>query len=175
MTITTMYAQAASKAQDIVVGATNAWARTLAKVFGQASTEGRGPYFDPDIRVDWYFDTAVELLEEQRTYVKRVAGSMSSISGAYRDRVMSMSSTLRNQASAASDIMRERSEQAERVARERANAAELEARAAAAEKFVDLTRPELQDELEKRNLPRKGTVEELRGQLIEAELHESSS
>jgi hypothetical protein len=178
MTIQTAYAEAAAKAQNVASGATDLWAREIQKLFSVTPPTGR---LDPTGAVDWYFDTAAKLLEQQREYVKTLAGTMASVQGAVRDQAVAVASTLREQAGSASDIMRSRANDAEQLAEDQAHEADLkaqrearqakrQARAAAAAKFAEMTKPELQDELAARDLPKTGNVDELRDRLIDAEL-----
>jgi hypothetical protein len=178
MTIQTAYTDSAAKAQDVASGATDLWARGIQKLFSVTPPAGR---LDPTGPIDWYFDTAAKVLEQQRDYVKTLAGTMSLVQGAAREQAVSMASILRDQAASASNVMRTRADDAEQLADDEAREAELqarrearqakrEARAAAAEKFADMTKAELQDELAARELPKTGNVDELRDRLIDAEL-----
>jgi hypothetical protein len=178
MTLQTAYIETAAKAQNVASDATDLWARGIQKLFSVTPPTG---YVDPTGSVDWYFDTAAKLLEQQRDYVKTLAGTMSSVQGAVRDQAVSVASTLREQAASASNVMRTRAgdveqlandqaREADRQARREARQAKREARAFAAEQFADMTKTELQDALSARHLPKTGNVDELRDRLVDAEL-----
>ena len=87
------------------------------------------------------------------------------LSGAVREQAESMGGLVREQAGSARDFVHEQAGKAEQAAREQARRAHEEAR----QRYEGLTKAELSDLLDKRNLPKTGTVDELVERLVEAD------
>ena len=155
------------------------------------------PFFDAAARMFEVNRFAERLLEANREYVKAFAGTAAqlqdaarkhadSLTDALRDQVSAVANTaremvdqvtqtVREQADAAEREVREEAKEAERTARQEAREAKKAARDKAAEKYADLTKPELQDELARREIAKTGTVDELRERLIENDLQAAAS
>ena len=155
------------------------------------------PFFDAAQRMLEANRFAERLLEVNREYVKTLVGTAAQIQDAVRKHADSVTDALRDQVGAVANTARETVDQVkqtlqeqveatEREAREEAKAVEKaarqEERAArkatrdkAAEKYSELTKPELQDELARREIPKSGTVDELRDRLIEHDLESAAA
>jgi hypothetical protein len=114
---------------------------------------------DPTTAIDQVFDFWFKTLEAQREVLKQIAGA----SVAAGERV-------RSQAEQLGSVVREQGESVKQAAREQAEAAERAEREQVISKYEDLTKAELQDELAGRELPKTGTVDELRERLIADDL-----
>lgn len=195
MTISTQYADTVSKTQEAFTTATDVWRQGGQELLGQTPTD-RVPSFDPTAVIDPLFDAAARmlevnrfaerLLEANREYVKAFAGTAAQLQDAARKHADSLTDALRDQVGAVADTARETVDQVTQTVREQADAAEREvrkeareakkaARDTAAEKYADLTKPELQDELARREIAKTGTVDELRERLIENDLQSDAS
>jgi hypothetical protein len=155
------------------------------------------PFFDAAQRMLEANRFAERLLEVNREYVKTLAGTAAqiqdavrthadSITDAVRDQVGAVAQTSRETVDQVKQTLQEKAEATEREAREEAKAAEKaarqEERAArkaardkAAEKYSELTKPELQDELARREIAKTGTVDELRDRLIDHDLESATA
>jgi len=206
MTISTQYAETASKTQGALTTATDAWEQSGQELLGHTPTK-RVPSFDPTVVIDPLFDAgqrileanrfAERLLEANRAYVKTLAGTAVQLQDAVRQHADSITDALRNQvgavantareavdqvtqtvqeqAEAAEREVREQAKAAEKAARQQAREAKKAARDKAAEKYAELTKPELQDELARREITKTGTVDELRERLIENDLESAAA
>ena len=123
------------------------------KVVGQPLT----PFglSDPHKAVDQLFDFWETTLRTQREFLHRVVGVGASVGDAIRSQTESVTQAVRSQTESVTE-----------AAREQAESAKQEAYQQAAEKYQDMTKAELQDELGRRDLPKTGTVDELRERLI---------
>ena len=155
------------------------------------------PFFDAAQRMLEANRFAERLLEVNREYVKTLAGTAAQIQDAVRKHADSITDAVRDQVEAVAHSARETVDQVkqtvqeqveatEREAREEANAVEKAARQQeraarkaahdkAADKYAELTKPELQDELARREIAKTGTVDELRERLIENDLQSAAA
>ncbi len=137
--------------------------------------------------VERYFEFVQRTVDISRDLTIKWAESAGMLSGAVREQAESVSGLVREQAESARDFAHEQAGKAERAAREQAELAEQaekemvrEARKAereqarhahdkARERYEGLTMAELSDQLDKRHLPKTGTVDELVERLVEAD------
>ena len=105
-------------------------------------------------------------LEAQRTVAKQLVGATISAGEKVREQVESVSAVERQNADAIGKALRE---QADAVTATFESAAAT-VREQAAKTYDDLTKAELQEELGARNLPKTGTVDELRERLVADDL-----
>jgi len=180
----TVQAPSVMKPRDVFDGGIGIWSAGVQRLFGWTQPGAAPAAFDPSV-IDRYFDSvsrfAERWVELNRHYVQDVAAALLTTQGAVRQHVASLSDAVNEELAATSTAVRQQADQVTHARQDRAAATERdhrtrarrvrrEARDAAAEKAGEMTKPELQDELARRELPRTGTVGELRARLIEAEL-----
>jgi len=141
--------------------------------------------------VERYFELVQRTVDISRDLTIKWAESAGMLSGVVREQAESVSGLVREQAESARDFAHEQAGKAEKAAREQAGLAEQaekelarEARKAereqakhvhdkARERYEGLTRAELSDLLDKRNLPKTGNIDELIERLVEADSKQS--
>ena len=137
--------------------------------------------------VERYFEFVQRTVDISRNLTLKWAEAAGTLSGAVREQAESVSGLVREQTSSARDFVHEQAGKAEQAAREQAEQVEQaeqelarEARKAdreqarrgheeARERYQGLTKAELSDLLDKRNLPKTGNVDELIERLVEAD------
>ena len=143
MTVQDHYTSLVRQAQESWVGIADSLFAKAPKTFEQSVTPlGFGV---ADAAIDQVFDFWEQTLEMQRDAVKRLAGDIGSVG-----------ETVREQTESASQAFREHADTAPQAGREQAG-----------EGYEELTKVELQAELDRRDLPRTGSVAELRTRLVE--------
>lgn len=153
-TLQDQYISAVRQSQDTWVGIVDTFTDNLQKSF--AST-GATPFevVDPTAAIDQVFDFWGKTLEVQRDVSKQFASLTVAVAEKARSQAESVGTAVREQAESAVRAVREQAESAQEIVREQA-----------AEKYAELTKAELQDELARRDLPKTGNVDELRERLI---------
>jgi hypothetical protein len=136
------YAGAVLQVQERSAEIVQSLSDNVQKVFGQP-LKPLG-LRDPHAIVDQLFDFWETTLRTQRELVHRLVGVGDTVGEAVRSQTESVT----------------------QAARQQADSAKQEAHQRAVEKYQELTKPELQDELARRDLPKTGTVDELRERLI---------
>ena len=137
--------------------------------------------------VERYFDLVQRSVDISRDLTIKWAETAGSLSGVARERAESVGGLVREQAETARGFVHEQADKAEQAAHEQADKAEQvqqelarEARRAereqarqahekARQRYEGLTKAELQELLEKRDLPKSGNVDELVERLVEAD------
>jgi hypothetical protein len=134
--------------------------------------------------VERYFEFVQRTVDISRDLTLKWAEAAGMLSGAVREQAESVGGLVREQAGSARDFMHEQAGKAGQAAREQAEQAEKElareARQAereqarhahdkARERYQGLTKAELSDVLDQRNLPKTGNVDELVERLAEAD------
>jgi len=134
--------------------------------------------------VERYFEFVQRTVDISRDLTIKWAESAGMLSGAVREQAESVGGLVREQAGSARDFVHEQAGKAEKAAREQADQAEQAekelARKAereqarhdhdkARERYEDLTKAELSDQLGQRDLPKTGNVDELVERLVEAD------
>ena len=126
--------------------------------------------------VERYFEFVQRTVDISRDLTIKWAESASMLSGVVREQAESVGGLVREQAESARDFAHEqagKAEQAEKeLAREARKAEREQARHAhdiARERYEGLTKTELSDLLDKRDLPKTGNVDELIERLVEAD------
>ena len=134
--------------------------------------------------VERYFEFVQRTVDISRDLTIKWAEAAGTLSEMVRDRAESAGTLVRDKAESAGDIVRDKAESAERTAREQAEQAEKErarearfaerqqARQAhdkARKRYEGLTKAELSDLLDKRDLPKTGNADELVERLVEAD------
>jgi hypothetical protein len=137
--------------------------------------------------VERYFEFVQRTVDISRDLTIKWAEAAGTLSGAVREQAESVGGLVRGQAESAREFVHEQAGQAGQAAREQAGQAEQaekelarEARQAereqarhardkARERYEGLTKAELSDRLDQRNLPKTGNVDELVERLVEAD------
>ena len=126
--------------------------------------------------VERYFEFVQRMVDINRELTIKWAESAGMLSGVVREQAESVGGLVREQAESARDFAHEqagKAEQAEKeLAREVRKAEREQARRAhdiARERYEGLTKAELSDLLDKRDLPKTGNVDELIERLVEAD------
>jgi len=123
--------------------------------------------------VERYFEFVQRTVDISRDLTLKWAEAAGTLSGAVREQAESVGGLVRGQAESARDFMHEQAGQAEKELAREARQAEREqarhARDKARERYEGLTKAELSDRLDQRNLPKTGNVDELVERLVEAD------
>jgi hypothetical protein len=126
--------------------------------------------------VERYFEFVQRTVDISRNLTLRWAEAAGTLSGAAREQAESVGGLVREQAGSARDFVHEHAEQVKQaeqeLAREARKADREQARRAheeARQRYEGLTKAELSDLLDKRNLPKTGNVDELVERLVEAD------
>jgi len=123
--------------------------------------------------VERYFEFVQRTVDISRDLSIKWAEAAGTLSGAVREQAESVGGLVRGQAESARDFVHEQAGQAEKELAREARQAEREqarhARDKARERYEGLTRAELSDRLDQRNLPKTGNVDELVERLVEAD------
>jgi len=126
--------------------------------------------------VERYFEFVQRTVDISRDLTIKWAEAAGTLSGAVREQAESVGGLVRGQAESAREFVHEQAGQAgqaeKELAREARQAEREQARHArdkARERYEGLTRAELSDRLDQRNLPKTGNVDELVERLVEAD------
>ena len=126
--------------------------------------------------VERYFEFVQRTVDISRNLTLRWAEAAGTLSGAVREQAESVGGLVREQAGSARDFVHEQAEQVKQaeqeLAREARKAEREQAKHAhdkARERYEGLTKAELSDLLDKRDLPKTGNVDELIERLVEAD------
>jgi len=126
--------------------------------------------------VERYFEFVQRTVDISRDLTLKWAEAAGTLSGAVREQAESVGGLVRGQAESAREFAHEQAGQAQQAERElarEARQAEREqarhARDKARERYEGLTKAELSDRLDQRNLPKTGNVDELVERLVEAD------
>ena len=126
--------------------------------------------------VERYFEFVQRTVDISRDLSIKWAEAAGTLSGAVREQAESVGGLVRGQAESARDFVHEQAGQAgqaeKELAREARQAEREQARHArdkARERYEGLTKAELSDRLDQRNLPKTGNVDELVERLVEAD------
>jgi hypothetical protein len=127
--------------------------------------------------VERYFEFVQRTVDISRDLTIKWAEAAGTLSGAVREQAESVGGLVRGQAESARDFMHGQAQQAEKELAREARQAEREqarhARDKARERYEGLTKAELSDRLDQRNLPKTGNVDELVERLVEADSKQS--
>jgi hypothetical protein len=186
MTSTTeRYRAAASQSAGTVEKIADVWAQGTQKLTDRM-LPGL-PQVDLVPLVERYFELVQRTVDISRDLTLRWAEAAGTLSGTVREQAESVGGLVRVQAESTRDFVHEQAGQAEQAARVQADLAEQakqdlarEARKAdrdqarhahdrARQRYEGLTKAELSDQLDRRNLPKTGNVDELVERLVEAD------
>jgi hypothetical protein len=175
MTSTTeRYRAAASRSAGTVEKIADFWTQGAQKLSNQLPAGL--PQFGLVPVVERYFELVQRTVDMSRDVTLKWAEAADTLSGTVREQAESARGFVHEQAGKAEEAAREQADKAEeaqkelarearRVEREQARRAHDKAR----ERYEGLTKAELSDLLDKRNLPKTGTVDELVERLVEAD------
>ena len=186
MTSTTeRYPAAASRSAGTVEKIADFWTQGAQKLSNQLPAGL--PQFGLVPVVERYFELVQRTVDMSRDVTLKWAEAADTLTGTVREQAESVGGRVREQAESARGFVHEQAGKAERAAREQAELAEhaekemvREARKAereqakhahdkARERYEGLTKAELSDLLDKRDLPKTGNVDELVERLVEAD------
>ena len=180
MSISDLYPNALRGWEAQLTEVTETWFEGTKRLLDQAPGLG-GSLGDSSDAVSQLFESAKRATEVNAQYVYNLMEVSAAFSGAVRDHLVGLievamdgaktvATVARDQVVKVEEASQSQAEEAERLARAESRRQRREARAAAAENYASMTKPELSEELERRNLPKSGNVDELRDRLIEADL-----
>ena len=115
--------------------------------------------------VERYFEFVQRTVDISRDLTLKWAEAAGTLSGTVREQAESVGGLVREQADKAEQAKQELAREASKAEREQARHAHDKAR----ERYEGLTKAELSDQLDKRHLPKTGTVDELVERLVEAD------
>ena len=140
------------------------------------------PQVDLVPMVERYFEFVQRTVDISRDLTLKWAEAAGTLSGAVREQAESVGGLVREQAESTRDFVHEQADKAQQAAQAEQAEQELarEARKAereqakhahdrARERYEGLTKAELSDQLDRRHLPKTGTVDELVERLVEAD------
>ena len=185
MTITDQYSATASQATSAVEKIFDFWTQ------GARTLSGQGfvglPQVDMIPVVERYFEFVQRTVDISRDFTIKWVEAGNTLTGVAREQAESVSGLLREQAQSVSGLVHEQADRVEQAAREQAQKTEQaerelarearkverdqarEAQQKARERYEGKTKAELSDLLDRRNLPKTGTVDELVDRLVEAD------
>ena len=164
MTIQDQYIETFRQTQETWADLVKSFTNDAQRTFGPPSS--LFTLVDPNETIDQVFDFWEKSLEAQRKVAKQLVGASISAGEKVREQVESVSALVRQNADSFGEALREQTD-AVTAALQSAAAA---VREQAAKSYDHLNKAELQDELAARDLPKTGTVEELRERLVAADL-----
>ena len=175
MTSTTeRYRAAASKSAGTAEKIADAWTQGAQKL--NDYLPAGMPRIDLVPAVERYFELVQRTVDISRDLTLKWAEAADRLSGTVREQAESVGGVVREQAESARGFVHEQADKAEQaekeLAREARKAEREQARRAhdkARERYEGLTKAELSDLLDKRNLAKTGTVDELIERLVEAD------
>jgi hypothetical protein len=174
MSVTEQYSEATSRATGAIEKVADRWtqgARTLSNQWLPGL-----PQVDLVPAVERYFEFVQKTVDISRDVTIKFAEAGNKLSGVARERVESVGGLVREQAESARDLVHEQADKAEQAQRELAREARKaerdqarQAHEKARERYEGKTKAELSDLLDRRSLPKTGTVDELIERLVEAD------
>ena len=197
-TINRQYSTAASRAGNAVEKAVSLWTRRVRQVTARARVRPKLPQVDLVAPVERYFDLVERTVETNRGRTVRWAKSATTLSDTVRKRAESAGDVMRSRAESvgalargkagaveqaareesarAAKVARQLAEETQRADQERAHEARVTERERsrqvsqrARQRYQGMTKAQLSDLLEKRDLPKTGSHDELVDRLVEAD------
>jgi hypothetical protein len=197
-TIKRQYSSSASRAGDAVEKAIGLWSRGVQEVTDRTRVRPKLPQVDLVPPVERYFDFVQRTVETSRGRTVRWAKSATELSDAVRQRAESagnvvrggaesvgvlvrgkagtVEQTAREESARAAKLARQEAEQTQRTDQERVREARSierdrsrQVHLRARERYQDMTKAQLSGLLQKRNLPKTGSHDELVNRLAEAD------
>ena len=185
MSTTEQYSATASRATRAVENITDFWTQAV-RTLSYPMLPGL-PQADLIPAVERYFEFVQRTVDISRDLTVKWVEAGNMLSGVAREQAESVGGLVREQAESTRSLVHEQADKAEQVAREQAEKAEQaererarearkierdqarQAHEKARERYEGLTKAELSDQLDRRNLPKTGNVDELVERLVEAD------
>ena len=164
MTIQDQYIETFRQTQETWADLAKSFTNDAQRTFGPPSS--LFTLVDPNETIDQVFDFWEKSLEAQRKVAKQLVGVTISAGEKVREQIESVGAVVRQNADSVGQALREQADSVTATLQSAAAAV----REQAAKTYHDLTKAELQEELGARNLPKTGTVEELRERLVADDL-----
>ena len=181
------YTAAAGRVREATEKSAETFKQGVEKFTEQANVVARMPEIDLTVPVARYFEYVQQSVDFHRDLATRWAEMVTSLYGTVREQADKVTGVVQDQVDAVAAGTVRQAQRAEEVANKQAAAAEeanreadrqakaterAEARRArkeAREQYEGLTKAELSDLLAERELPKSGTVDELRERLVSAD------
>lgn len=185
MSTTEQYTATARRATSTAEGISDFWTQAV-RALANPMLPGL-PQVDLVPAVERYFDFIQRTVDMSRDFTIKWVETGSMLSGVVREQAESVDGLVREQAESARDIAHDQASRAEQAVREQAEKAEKaeqelaretrkaerdqarQAHERARERYEGLTKAELSDQLDRRNLPKTGNVDDLIERLVEAD------
>ena len=176
MSNTIDYAARLQQAQETISTVSDARVRDAKALLHLVPTPGNG-FLSPSDVMDQNLRIAKSFVEVNVNYVKELAvavrNHVTGLVGVLVDEVATTAKLANVQAEKAEEAAIDQAEEVVRAERAAARKAKKAAVDAAAERYQDMTKVELSDELASRELPKSGNVDELRDRLIASDLQDA--
>lgn len=173
MTIIETYADQARRQTEALAAATSNWWAPVQALAQSAPASGR-TLFDPNQAWQQAFHVGQRMVELNARYIENLASAVqehiTGLAQVLNEGVVSTTEAVSAQAEGVSTAIEDRAQELERAERAAARQAKREAHDAAAQRYQDMTKVELAEDLGNRDLPKTGNVEELRERLIAHDL-----
>ena len=174
MSIIDTYTSRIREAQETVTGAAEARMRDAQALFSLSPTPGNA-LFNPTEAINQYGRVTKRLVEVNAEYVRDLVGAVrrhvTGLAGVLKDEVVTTAKLANSQAERLEDAALERADQIKQAEHAAARRAKRAVHDAAEERYQNMTKAELSDELAKRDLVKTGNVDDLRERLIDDDLH----
>ncbi len=176
MTTVDTYAQTLRQMQQAMTDTAKGWLQPASAAFSTAPTSGYG-LLDPTEAFGQMTRLTQRVVSVNVEYLEDLAGAVrkhvSGLTSVLKDEVVTSVTLASDQAEKFEDAAVEQANEIERAQRAEARRVKKAARDAAAERYQEMTKVELSDQLASRDLPKTGNVDELRERLIDADLQDA--
>ena len=154
----------------------NNWYQPSKALFKSVPSTSYG-FFDPTDAFAQASRLSQRLAEVNTQYVQDLAGAVrkhvTGLASVLKDEMATAAKVTNDQVEQFEEAAADQADQVQRAQRVAARRAKKAARDAAAERYQEMTKVELSEELGTRDLPKSGNVDELRERLTEADLQDA--
>jgi hypothetical protein len=175
---TTDYSTRITQARETVSSVSEARMRDAKALLHLVPTPGNG-FLSPSDVLDQNRRIAKNLVLVNANYVKELAmavrNHVTGLAGVLADEVVTTAKLANTEAEKAQENFISEAEEIVRAERAEVRRQKRAAREEAAQRYQEMTKVELSEELDKRNMPTTGNVDELRERLIDSDLEAASS
>jgi hypothetical protein len=176
MTTTSEYVTRINQARETVASISEARIRDARALLHLVPTPGNG-FLSPNDVIDQNRRIAKSLVEVNVNYVKELAVAVrhhvTGLAGVVADEVITTAKLANTQAEKAEEAAIDQAEEIVRAERAEVRRQKRAARDAAGQRYAEMTKVELSEELDKRGMPKTGNVDELRERLIDNDLQDA--
>jgi hypothetical protein len=176
MTTTSEYVTRINQARETVASISEARIRDARALLHLVPTPGNG-FLSPNDVIDQNRRIAKSLVEVNVNYVKELAVAVrhhvTGLAGVVADEVITTAKLANIQAEKAEEAAIDQAEEIVRAERAEVRRQKRAARDAAGQRYAEMTKVELSEELDKRGMPKTGNVDELRERLIDNDLQDA--